>query len=79
MVCNSRLYRANTLGIRILAGLLILREKVIRPVLAGIGTTPTCCHNKRTKGLVDRRPKRSNLRVREWAFNPSSSFRRKPR
>jgi hypothetical protein len=33
---NTRLYRVNTLGIRILAGLLILREKVIRPVLAGI-------------------------------------------
>ena len=33
---NTRLYRINTFGIRTLAGLLILREKVIRPVLAGI-------------------------------------------
>jgi len=35
-IANTRAYRINTLGIRTLAGLLILREKVIRPVLAGI-------------------------------------------
>jgi hypothetical protein len=35
-VPHSRRYRLSSLGIRILAGLLILREKVIKPVLAGI-------------------------------------------
>ena len=35
-IANTRAYRLNTFGIRTLAGLLILREKVIRPVLAGV-------------------------------------------
>jgi transposase len=35
-IANTRAYRINTLGIRTLAALLILREKVIRPVLAGV-------------------------------------------
>ena len=39
---NSRLYRLSEYGIRVLAGLIILREKVIKPVLAGI--------NKKTAG-----------------------------
>ncbi len=36
-VHRSRLYRIPQRGIRILAGMLILREKVIKPVLAGLG------------------------------------------
>ena len=35
-VAHTRNYTINAAGIRPLAGLLILREKVIRPVLAGI-------------------------------------------
>lgn len=35
-VKKSRLYRLSEYGIRVLAGLIILREKVIKPVLAGI-------------------------------------------
>ena len=35
-VAHTRNYTINPAGIRALAGLLILREKVIRPVLAGI-------------------------------------------
>jgi hypothetical protein len=35
-VPHSRRYRLSSVGIRILAGLLILREKMIKPVLAGI-------------------------------------------
>jgi hypothetical protein len=35
-VAHTRNYTINAAGIRSLAGLLILREKVIRPVLAGI-------------------------------------------
>jgi hypothetical protein len=34
---NPRLYRLSEYGIRVLAGLIILRENVIKPVLAGIG------------------------------------------
>lgn len=34
---KTRRYRARPAGIRILAGLLVLREKVIKPVLAGLG------------------------------------------
>lgn len=33
---NSRLYHLSEYGIRVLAGLIILREKVIQPILAGI-------------------------------------------
>ena len=36
-VTRSRRYRIAQHGIRILAGMLILREKVIKPVLAGLG------------------------------------------
>ena len=35
-VAHTRNYTINVQGVRALAGLLILREKVIRPVLAGI-------------------------------------------
>ena len=35
-VVHTRKYAINADGVRVLAGLLILREKVIRPVLAGI-------------------------------------------
>jgi hypothetical protein len=35
-VAHTRNYAINAKGVRALAGLLILREKVIRPVLAGI-------------------------------------------
>ena len=38
-VAHTRNYTLNAAGIRALAGLLILREKVIRPVLAGICKT----------------------------------------
>jgi len=34
---GTRLYRAHPAGVRILAGMLVLREKVIKPVLAGLG------------------------------------------
>ena len=34
---KTRYYRIKSAGIRILAGLLTLREKVIKPVLAGLG------------------------------------------
>jgi hypothetical protein len=33
---RTRRYRANPAGVRVLAGLLILREKVLKPVLAGV-------------------------------------------
>jgi DNA-binding transcriptional ArsR family regulator len=36
-ISTTRYYRIKSAGIRILAGLLILREKVIKPVLAGFG------------------------------------------
>jgi len=36
-VAQTRRYRVRPTGIRILAGLLILRERVIEPVLAGLG------------------------------------------
>lgn len=38
---RSRRYRSSSGGIRTLAGLLILREKVLKPVLAGIGRAQT--------------------------------------
>ena len=34
---HSRRYRVRPRGVRILAGLLVLRERVIKPVLAGLG------------------------------------------
>ena len=35
---NTQRYRTPPAGIRILAGMLILREQVVKPVLAGLGT-----------------------------------------
>jgi hypothetical protein len=36
-IAKTRRYRAISIGIRILTGWIILREKVIKPVLAGVG------------------------------------------
>ena len=36
---RSRRYRMSPYGVRILAGMLVLRERVIKPVLSGLGKT----------------------------------------
>jgi hypothetical protein len=55
-VSNSRSYRLSSFGTRLLAGLIILREKVIKPILAGL-----------SKKTVGRPPK--NMQPRETSYD----------